>query len=129
MSAPPSSLPATEAIIETSSSSAGASGPTQDPAGTFSPAGDLRVARGQHAAVLLNDGRVLVIGGTDSARPFVGIQTTEIYDPATNNWSLGPVLQPAFIGSTVTLLGNGKVLVFGGETPQEDPVSTVMLFE
>jgi len=29
----------------------------------------------------------------------------------------------------VTLLGNGKVLIFGGETPGGDPVSTVMLFE
>jgi len=97
--------------------------------GEFSPAGALQVARGTHTAVLLNDGRVLVVGGVDAAQPFVGIQATEIYDPATNNWSLGPVLQPAWIESTVTLLGNGKVLIFGGETPQTDPVSTVMLFE
>ncbi|HYS11172.1 MAG TPA: hypothetical protein VEP66_20720 [Myxococcales bacterium] len=95
--------------------------------GAFSPAGHLQFSRGSHTAV--PHGRVLVVGGTDGANPFVAIQATEIYDPATNSWSLGPALQSAFIGSTVTLLGNGKVLVFGGETPQEDPVSTVMLFE
>jgi len=79
--------------------------------------------------VVLTDGRVLVVGDTDDARPYVGIPATEIFDPTTNGWSLGPVLQPAWIESTVTLLGNGKVLIFGGETPQTDPVSTVMLFE
>ena len=97
--------------------------------GAFSPAGNLRVARGKHAAVLLTDGRVLVIGGLDSFESTIGIPATEVFDPATNIWSLGPVLQPAWIESTVTLLDNGKVLVFGGETPQTDPVSTVMLFE
>lgn len=101
-----------------------------DPAtGEFTPAGSLQVARGFHTAVQLTDGRVLVVGGTAAALPFVGIQSTEIYDPATNSWSLGPLLQPAWIESTVTLLGNGKVLVFAGEDPNEFAVSTVMLFE
>jgi hypothetical protein len=97
--------------------------------GKFTAAGALQVPRGNHSAVLLTDGRVLVVGGTDAAHPFVGLQTTEIYDPATNEWTLGPVLRPAWTESTVTVLGNGKVLIFGGETPQGDPVSTVMLFE
>ncbi|HZX94315.1 MAG TPA: kelch repeat-containing protein [Myxococcales bacterium] len=97
--------------------------------GAFAPAGDLQTARGFHSGVLLSDGRVLVVGGVDAARPFVGIQPSEIYDAASNSWSPGPVLQRAWTESTVTLLGNGKVLIFGGETPGGDPVSTVMLFE
>jgi N-acetylneuraminic acid mutarotase len=97
--------------------------------GKFSAASALQVPRGNHSAVLLTDGRVLLVGGNDAGHPFVGLQTTEVYDPAANEWSSGPVLRPAWTDSTVTLLGNGKVLIFGGETPQGDPVSNVILFE
>jgi Galactose oxidase, central domain len=105
-----------------------------DPAtGQFSPAGDLQAARDSHAAVALTDGRVLVIGGEVppgvAGSVGVGVLSTEIFDPATGRWSAGPVLDPAFYAATVTLLANGKVLVFGGEDPGGFPQSAAALFE
>jgi Galactose oxidase, central domain len=101
--------------------------------GQFSPGGDLRTARDSHAAVALTDGRVLVIGGElpPALSGFVGagVPTTEIFDPATGQWSEGPALEPAFFAATVTMLANGKVLVFGGQDVSGFPQAAAALFE
>ncbi|TMA73083.1 MAG: hypothetical protein E6J67_17315 [Deltaproteobacteria bacterium] len=44
-------------------------------------------------------------------------------------WTTGPTLDPAFFSATVTMLGNGKVLVFGGEDAGGLPQSAAALFE
>jgi hypothetical protein len=84
--------------------------------------GSLLIARYYHTATLLPDGRVLVAGGT-SARPrmfpspefpYPGIASTELYDPATGNWTATGVLNAGRLLHTATLLSNGKVLVAGG---------------
>jgi galactose oxidase-like protein len=105
-----------------------------DPAtGRFRPAGDLQVPRDSHSAVALTDGRVLVIGGEVppelAGRVGVGLSATEIFDPATGRWGAGPILGPAFFAATVTMLRNGKVLVFGGEDVGGSPQSAAALFE
>ncbi len=101
-----------------------------DPAaGTFGPAGELSVGRALHGAVALTDGRVLVVGGADTVTLQTGIEATEIYDPATNRWSAGPALRPAWARATVTPLASGKVLVFGGEDAGGFPRPDVLLFE
>lgn len=104
-----------------------------DPAsGQFTPAGELQWPRDSHFAVTLTDGRVLVIGGEappDLVGSGIGVSATEIFDPATGRWNAGPVLQPAFFAATVTMLGNGKVLVFGGQDVGGFPQSAVALFE
>jgi N-acetylneuraminic acid mutarotase len=65
-----------------------------------------------HTATLLPNGKVLVTGGAD---PLVGM-TTEIYDPASNTWSLAvPMIVPRQ-GATATLLASGEVLVAGGQS-------------
>jgi len=105
-----------------------------DPANRqFSPAGELQSPRDSHFAVPLTDGRVLVIGGEAppelSGAVGVGVPATEIFDPSTGRWNAGPVLDPAFFAATVTMLGNGKVLVFGGQDVGGFPQSAVALFE
>ncbi|HEY3586835.1 MAG TPA: hypothetical protein VGK85_06775 [Myxococcaceae bacterium] len=101
-----------------------------DPAaGTFAPAGDLQIGRSLHTAVLLTDGRVLVVGGVADLSDRTAVAQTEIYVPATNAWSPGPMLQAAWRGATVTLLGSGKVLVFGGEGASGFPEASTLLFE
>jgi len=105
-----------------------------DPAsGQFSSAGDLQAPRDSHSAVRLTDGRVLVIGGEVppelAGRVGVGVSATEIFDPATARWSAGPALGPAFYVATVTMLSNGKVLVFGGEDAGGTPQAAAALFE
>ncbi|HZR10159.1 MAG TPA: kelch repeat-containing protein [Myxococcales bacterium] len=105
-----------------------------DPAsGRFTSAGDLQAPRDSHAAVTLTDGRVLVIGGRVpaeiSGKQGVGISSTEIFDPATGMWAPGPTLDAAFYGATITMLSNGKVLVFGGQDVDGFPQSATALFE
>jgi N-acetylneuraminic acid mutarotase len=105
-----------------------------DPAsGQFGPAGSLRDARDTHAAVTLTDGRVLVLGGEAppaiAGRSGVAVSSTEIFDPAIGQWTPGPALSPAFSGATVTLLGGGKVLIFGGQDEGGFPASAAALFE
>ena len=76
---------------------------------TWTTTGSLNLARYQHTATLLPDGRVLVAGGTG------GSNTAETYDPATGVWSLtGPMAQ-ARRGHDAVLLPDERVLVAGGD--------------
>jgi hypothetical protein len=114
--------------------SPGAPGPEHaevyDPAsGRFASAGDLQIGRSLHSAILLTDGRVLVVGGVADVSDRTAVAQTEIYGPSINAWSTGPMLQAAWRGATVTLIGNGKVLVFGGEGASGFPEASTLLFE
>jgi hypothetical protein len=81
----------------------------------FEPTGGLETARHKHDAVLLGDGRVLVLGGADRTdRNFFG--TTEIYDPGSGSFATGPAMASTrykFQGTSVGL-ASGEVLVAGG---------------
>ena len=81
--------------------------------GTWTATRPMIVARSDHAATLLNDGRVLVTGGTDASGN--SSSTAEIYDPATGAWSRTPLMVQARALHTATLLASGQVLVAGGE--------------
>lgn len=71
--------------------------------------GTLNMARAQHAAVTLGDGRVLVIGGMNHAM----LASTEIYDPATQVWTLAAPMEQSRCGHAATYVG-GLVVVSGG---------------
>lgn len=65
---------------------------------------------------LLPDGRVLFVGGRQygaSAGPTVA--TAFLYDPTADAWAAAAPLPGARSGHTATLLGDGSVLVVGGE--------------
>ena len=99
-----------------------------DPAtGTFSPTGPLVVGREHHKAVLLADGRVLVLGGGGAEGR--DLASAEIYDPGTGSWTLaGTMPQPRFAGAA-TALGDGRVLVTGGMDADGKAVATTELFD
>src|SRR5438876_6591513 len=86
----------------------------QSPAstGVWSPTGNMHSPRAEQTATRLQDGRVLVAGGTDKNNNLVA--TAELYDPTTGTWSLTGSMHHARFGHTATLLSNGKVLVAGG---------------
>jgi hypothetical protein len=88
----------------------------------FTAAGAMQVGRIRPSAILLTDGRVLVLGGIRT-----GV-ANDIFEPKASAWIPGPN-QAVAEAATVTLLRNGKVLVFGGENAQGFPSSTAMLFE
>ncbi|HJU24440.1 MAG TPA: kelch repeat-containing protein [Casimicrobiaceae bacterium] len=86
-----------------------ATAPAHGADATWVATGRLNFARAGHAAALLNDGKVLVVGGAGGA---------EIYDPATGKWTLTAPPALARSDPTATLLNNGKVLVVGGDGDQ-----------
>ena len=70
-------------------------------------------SRWGHSSTLLEDGRVLVVGGKEKSYGSIG--SAEIFDPKTASWlSAGNTLTPRGEGHTATLLSNGKVLITGG---------------
>ena len=82
-----------------------------DPAtGKFTPTGSMSVGRAEHTAALLEDGRVLIAGGTNS----IGLDSAEIYDPATGAFSPTGSMTTARQNHAATLLKDGRVLIVGG---------------
>jgi WD40 repeat protein len=78
---------------------------------TTAPAASMSVTRSFHTATLLNNGKVLVVGGWASS-------TSELYDPATNTFTNSGNTSVIRDSHTATLLPNGKVLIAGGVTGQ-----------
>ncbi|MHB8958321.1 MAG: Kelch repeat-containing protein [Candidatus Limnocylindrales bacterium] len=76
--------------------------------------------RDRFAAVVLNDGRALIIGGLNQAS--VSFSSAYVFDPATNAWSKTGLLGTARYGSAAAVLADGRVLVAGGRysTGRED---------
>jgi N-acetylneuraminic acid mutarotase len=88
-----------------------------DPAtNSWSSAGSMATPRSQDTATLLLNGKVLVAGGVNGGfnSTAVNLSSAELYDPATNSWSLAGPMATIHAWHTSTLLPNGKVLVAGG---------------
>jgi hypothetical protein len=81
--------------------------------GTFAYTGSLNTARYGHTATLLNNGMVLITGGSSAA---VNTETSsaELYNPLTATFTLTGSMNAARAGHTATLLNNGMVLITGG---------------
>jgi len=83
---------------------------------SWSPASTMRTPRAKHTATLLDDGRVLIVGGvgdltSESARV---LASAELYDPVSNSWSAVPSLAQARAWHSAVLLADHRVLVLGG---------------
>lgn len=79
-----------------------------------------------HGAVLLHDGRIMVVGG----EPMLGVPVswTQIYDTSTRLWSTTSRMHVARIGFTASVLRDGRVLVAGGIDANMSDLSSAELW-
>jgi hypothetical protein len=99
-----------------------ASAEIYDPAtGRFSPTGSLQGPRCKHAALLLRDGRVMVIAGSTDCNEQRRIAQTEIWNPGTGRFSMGPaLLNPRYkIVSAAAVTAGGEVVIAGDASDVE----------
>lgn len=79
-------------------------------ADTWSSAGTMMAPREDHAAHLLYDGRVAILGGYNGSY----LSSVELYTPATNTWSAGGALKAIRQSPASALLPDKRILIAGG---------------
>jgi hypothetical protein len=86
--------------------------------------------RCSHAAVLLGDGRVLVVAGASGDKKASRqLSSVEIFDPQAERWSAAAPLREARWGPTADVLRDGRVLVTGGAIAPLGARSSAELFD
>src|SRR5712671_708324 len=70
--------------------------------------------RANAASIRLNDGRVLICGGTSNAKVGGVLSSAELYDSNTRRFIPTGAMTVARMGQTITMLRDGRVLITGG---------------
>ncbi|MGC8635074.1 MAG: kelch repeat-containing protein [Candidatus Limnocylindrales bacterium] len=112
-------LPNGDVLVTGGWSSTAASAPAIATAQLYDPRSNswtatapMQVARADARAVVLPDGRVLVVGGLSA--DYTALGSVELYDPATASWTTLPSTVVAEWWGTLALLPSGNVLLAGG---------------
>ncbi len=84
--------------------------------GLWTQTGSLNTARKQNSATLLPNGKVFIAAGynKNAQGGDVYLNSTELYDPASGQWTQQADLATARIFHTTSLLPNGILVVIGG---------------
>ncbi|MDX6617279.1 MAG: hypothetical protein QOD60_2370 [Solirubrobacterales bacterium] len=114
-----SALAAAAALLVPSGSAAVGSG-------SFTPTGSMSITRYGPSAALLNDGRVLVVGGHDGS---AFSKTAEIFNPATGTFSPTGSMVEARLGPGLVTLADGRVLVAGGGISPAPPLASAEIYD
>ena len=87
------------------------------PADSFTVVTNMNSPRSGHTATRLNDGRVLIAGGSPGLAP-AGITsvlaTSELFDPASKSFAQSATMATSRFGHSAVRLLDGRVLVMGG---------------
>ncbi|MFC0542520.1 DUF6603 domain-containing protein [Kutzneria chonburiensis] len=94
---------------------------------TWTAGGDLPAALSDVDAVLLDNRKILIVGGADASG--VPVNTAVLFDPVTTSWTATGSLTTARRGHTTTKLANGHVLVAGGLGADDQPLNSVEVYD
>lgn len=96
--------------------------------GTYLPVGDLGSPRSAAFVMRMPDGHVLVTGGGGkSGQPLP--YTTEIFDPATGQWSFKAPRDAGRVFGASAVLADGRFLIGGGRIQPNVPISTAEIYD
>jgi hypothetical protein len=95
----------------------------------FTPTGSMTVRRQGHTATRLEDGRILVAGGTENIGFRTELASAEIYDPKTGRFTATGSMSTAREGHAATLLPDGRVLITGGSDNGRATLSSAEIYE
>ncbi len=104
--------------------------------GAWMPAGGLRFGKDFHTATLLPDGRVLSAGGrgdnaadkTDTIHDHA-VDTADVYDPSTDEWSPTGSMNSTRSTHTAVLLADGTVLAVGGGNDKQSTLASAEIYD
>ncbi len=89
--------------------------------------GSLQDSRVSHSATLLNDGRVIVVGGMEET--FNPLRTAEIFDPVSLQWSPAGEMSQGRSEHAAVLLPDGRVMVTGGLDENISLIATTEIYD
>lgn len=93
---------------------------------SFLPTGSLTHRRQLHTATLLNNNKVLIVGGiSDAALP----ARAELYDPGTGQFTLTGSLNVPRFAHQATLLRDGRVLITGGGDTSSNSLAVAEVYD
>ena len=100
--------------------------------GRWDQAGAMSWQRTAHAAVALNDGRALLVGGAGVKQTDIQQQgqslpllEAETFDPSTDTWSLAGEISIPREGLAIAKLADGNILISGGDNGSGEDDSVV----
>jgi hypothetical protein len=88
---------------------------------------ELPVARSQHTSTQLEDGRILLVGGSKAPDEFLA--EVDIYDPASGRIQSATPLHTGRHGHSATLLEDGRILVVGGYNARDSWLIDAEIFD
>ncbi len=95
--------------------------------GVFRQSGEMSIERFGHAAALLQNGKVLIAGGTGNNNR---LASAELYDPSTDAFSrTGAMTRARGYGHTATVLQDGRVLIVGGYNEKEGTLASAEMYD
>lgn len=94
--------------------------------GKFEVGPKLNISRRYHSAILLKDGRVLIVGGVGKGG---FLSEAEIYNPKTNEFNLVGKMNTPKMGPNLYLLKDGNVLASGGIKDQDKGMDSIFARE
>ena len=109
-----------------------------DPAANaFAVGPNMNAARDHHTATAIssgpNAGKILVAGGEDRNYGMLSLASTELYDPVTNKFAVGPTMNDARYAHTATVIvagpNAGKILLAGGFNTAYGPLTSTELYD